>query len=318
MKNSAVCANVASELAKFASNRYFIYGGRLFPYDAKEFETLEGCNASNVNLFGVVSTLYTMPDGVVLMERDAKMAWTTDFFDYAEVIGVEYITNGDKYAACRIKLACDCGELVIDTQAKQVRLYDGGNYEACDIACEICADIDILYEMKYNSRAIKEAASNDNVQTAGDKQQDGKKMDRNLEHVQNIVKDMADFASGSYFIYDGDLFPINESDFCKEKDCSCRDGVYIMPDGEQIAAEDLEVATIDHYFDDFYDVDYVVGSDKKYKACRVLVAFGGPNIYIDTWEQKVQLEWWGEHAEAYIPNDLCEQIDEFFEMLYEC
>ena len=32
-------------------------------------------------------------------------------------------------------------------------------------------------------------------------------MNKNLEHVQNIVKDMADFASGSYFIYDGDLFP---------------------------------------------------------------------------------------------------------------
>ena len=143
-------------------------------------------------------------------------------------------------------------------------------------------------------------------------------MDKNLEHVQNIVKDMADFASGSYFIYDGDLFPIDRDEFAKEKGCLYREGIYIMPDGEQIAFEDLEIATISDYFDDFYDVDYVVGSDKKYKACRVLVAYGGPNIYIDTWEQEVQLSWWGEHAEAYIPNDLCEQIDEFFEMLYEC
>ena len=224
MKNSAVCANVASELAKFASNRYFIYGGRLFPYDAKEFETLEGCNASSVNLFGVVSTLYTMPDGVVLMERDAKMAWTTDFFDYAEVIGVEYITNGDKYAACRIKLACDCGELVIDTQAKQVRLYDGGNYEACDIACEICADIDILYEMKYNSRAIKEAENNDNVQTAGDKQEKEKKMDKDAI-IKGYITNLGRYNEGdlaykliSFPISDEELNEALESIGCKYVD----------------------------------------------------------------------------------------------------
>ena len=91
-----------------------------------------------------------------------------------------------------------------------------------------------------------------------------------------------------------------------------------MPDGTMLFEGDIEIATIDDYFDDFYDVDYVVGSDKKYKACRVLVAYGGPNIYIDTWNQEVQLEWWGEHAETYIPDDLCRAIDEFFETLYEC
>ena len=80
-------------------------------------------------------------------------------------------------------------------------------------------------------------------------------MDKNLEHVQNIVKDMADFASGSYFIYDGDLFPIDRDEFAKEKGCLYREGVYIMPGGERILEEDLEIATIGDYFDDFYDVD---------------------------------------------------------------
>ena len=140
----------------------------------------------------------------------------------------------------------------------------------------------------------------------------------NLKHVQNIVKDMADFASGSYFISSGDLFPIDRDEFAKEEGCLYREGVYIMPDGKEIADNDLEIATIGDYFNDFYDVEYIVGSDKKYKSCRVLVTYGGPNIYIDTWNQEVQLEWWGEHAETYIPDDLCEQIDEFFKMLYEC
>ena len=143
-------------------------------------------------------------------------------------------------------------------------------------------------------------------------------MDKNLEHVQNIVKDMADFASGSYFIYNGDLFPIDRDEFCKKEGCLYHKGVYIMPGGEKIPQDELEVATIGDYFDDFYDIDYVIGSDKHYKACRVLVAFGGPNIYIDTWEKEVQLFWWSDTAIADIPDELCATIDEFFEAIYEC
>ena len=156
------------------------------------------------------------------------------------------------------------------------------------------------------------------MQTQEVEKMEENKMDKNLEHVQNIVKDMADFASGSYFIYNGDLFPIDRDEFAKEEGCLYREGVYIMPGGEKIPQDELEIATIGDYFDDFYDVDYIVDSNKKYKACRVLVAFGGPNIYIDTWAGRVQLEWWGEHAKAEIPAYLCAEIDDFFKAIYEC
>ena len=149
---------------------------------------------------------------------------------------------------------------------------------------------------------------------------------KNLKYVQAIVETMEKYASGNFFIYDGELFPIDESDFCKKDGCTIRkehvfDEVhlfYIMPNGEAIFEGDIEIATIGDYFDEFYDVDYIVNRDKKYKACRVLVAFGGPNIYIDTWRQEVQLEWWSDTATADIPEELCAQIDDFFQMLYEC
>ena len=151
-------------------------------------------------------------------------------------------------------------------------------------------------------------------------------MSKNKKMVQAIVEDMKKYASGDYFIYNGELYPIDTAEFCKKDGCTIRQEkvfdeihiFYVMSDGEAISEGDIEIADIGDYFDDFYDVDYVVGSDKKFKACRVLVAFGGPNIYIDTWEQQVQLEWWGKHAEAYIPDDLCEQIDDFFKAIYEC
>ena len=148
----------------------------------------------------------------------------------------------------------------------------------------------------------------------------------NLKHVQNIVKDMEKYASGDYFIYNGELFPIGERAFSEIPGCTIQQEnvlnevhmFYIMPDGEAIFEGDLEVATIGDYFDDFYDIDYVIGGDKHYKACRVLVAFGGPNIYIDTWEKQVQLFWWSDTAIADIPDELCAAIDEFFEVLYNC
>ena len=145
-----------------------------------------------------------------------------------------------------------------------------------------------------------------------------KKMDKNLEYVNEIVKTMEKYANGDYFIYNGELFPVDKDEFCKLDGCLYREGVYTMPDGKEIADTDLEVATIDDYFSDFYDVDYIVDSNKKYKACRVLVAFGGPNIYINTWNEQVQLEWWSEKAIADIPEGLCMAIDEFFETLYNC
>ena len=144
--------------------------------------------------------------------------------------------------------------------------------------------------------------------------------------VQAIVEDMKKYASGRYFIWNGELFPIDERDFSEIPGCTIQqenvmDDIhtfYIMPDGTMNFEGDIEIATIGDYFDDFYDVDYIVGSDKKYKACRVLVAFGGPNIYINTWEKQVQLFWWSDTATADIPYNLCEQIDEFFEAIYNC
>ena len=151
-------------------------------------------------------------------------------------------------------------------------------------------------------------------------------MSKSEKMVQAIVEDMKKYASGGYFMYDGDLYPIDTDEFCKKEGCTIRQEkvydeihiFYVMPDGEAIFEGDVEIADIGDYFDDFYDIDYVIGSDKHYKACRVLVAYGGPDIYVDTWLQQVLLSWWGKHAEAYIPDDLCEQIDDFFKAIYEC
>ena len=149
---------------------------------------------------------------------------------------------------------------------------------------------------------------------------------KNLKHVQAIVETMEKYASGDYFTYNGELFPVDKDEFCKLDGCTVQQEnvcgnihlFYIMPDGTMLFEGDIEIADIGDYFDDFYDIDYVIGSDKHYKACRVLVAYGGPNIYIDTWEKEVQLFWWSNTATADIPDELCAAIDDFFEAIYNC
>jgi hypothetical protein len=69
------------------------------------------------------------------------------------------------------------------------------------------------------------------------------------------------------------------------------------------------------YLTDVLDIEYRVGSDRKYKSAEVLVAFGGPNIWIDTKREKVVGAWWGDHFEASYTDRI--GLDNALEELYE-
>lgn len=63
-------------------------------------------------------------------------------------------------------------------------------------------------------------------------------------------------------------------------------------------AKDLQELAINNdfdeildYFSEIYNINYILDSDKKYIACRVMVACGGPNIYINTYDKEVELYW---------------------------
>jgi len=48
------------------------------------------------------------------------------------------------------------------------------------------------------------------------------------------------------------------------------------------------------YLTDLLDIEYILGNEKQYLGARILVAFGGPNIWINTRTQQVEGYWWGE------------------------
>jgi hypothetical protein len=80
---------------------------------------------------------------------------------------------------------------------------------------------------------------------------------------------------------------------------------------------EIEPASAWDYFDEYYNLDYVIDCNLEYTACRVMVACGGPNIYINTWDKCVELYWWTESGKAYLPGYVCDYIDEYFSEIYE-
>jgi hypothetical protein len=71
------------------------------------------------------------------------------------------------------------------------------------------------------------------------------------------------------------------------------------------------------YLQDALDIEYVIGSDKRYLGARVLVAFGGPNIWINTRTKQVEGYWWGESAIVSYNTDEMD-LDSALEDLYNC
>lgn len=71
------------------------------------------------------------------------------------------------------------------------------------------------------------------------------------------------------------------------------------------------------YLADALDIEYIVTSDKQYKGARVLVAFGGPNIYINTLTKEIEGYWWGMNDKVPYFEDAMD-LDYTLEELYNC
>jgi hypothetical protein len=48
------------------------------------------------------------------------------------------------------------------------------------------------------------------------------------------------------------------------------------------------------FWDGIYDIEWILDAEKRFKAAKLCVAFGGPNIFINTQTMQVEAFWWGE------------------------
>ena len=96
-------------------------------------------------------------------------------------------------------------------------------------------------------------------------------------------------------------------------------GEYTCPHCERAFSEDsLEALFVGDYFDDCYDIEYRIDGQRRYRSVEVMVAMGGPNIYVDTSRKGVFLYWGFTKAEWMLTYNACDMIDDYFEEMYAC
>lgn len=70
------------------------------------------------------------------------------------------------------------------------------------------------------------------------------------------------------------------------------------------------------YLQDALDIQYIVDSKKEYLGTRILVTFGGPNIWINTQYNRVEGHWGSDESTWSYKDEL--GIDDACRDLFEC
>ena len=68
------------------------------------------------------------------------------------------------------------------------------------------------------------------------------------------------------------------------------------------------------FMDHVYDVRYIVDSKKKYLGAMLMVAGGGPTIWVNTHTSHVEGSWWGDKCEYYFIDNI--GLDDYCQEMY--
>ena len=140
----------------------------------------------------------------------------------------------------------------------------------------------------------------------GAKQKERSAADENRQHCKHIALEAEAYADGA----------VHHCPDCGEE-IRFPDNVgdkYRCPHCHNVAdVDDYEQLSIWDYMSDILDIEYRCGSDREYRSCKIMVACGGPNIYIDTASAMVKLYWWTEYAEYPLSYEARDAIDEWAE-----
>ena len=81
-----------------------------------------------------------------------------------------------------------------------------------------------------------------------------------------------------------------------------------------------ETQTAFDYLQDVLDINWILNSDKSVRGARLLVAFGGPNIWIDTNLGQVEGYWWGDKCimEYDTSSEFARDLNQALEELFNC
>lgn len=82
--------------------------------------------------------------------------------------------------------------------------------------------------------------------------------------------------------------------------------------------EDLEQLGIWDFLADVYDIEYRCSSEREWRSVQVMIACGGPNIYLDSASKDVELYWWSERARYPMSYEAVEALESWAEEMWSC
>jgi hypothetical protein len=153
----------------------------------------------------------------------------------------------------------------------------------------------------------------------------------NLAHVKSIADQIEAIYNGDIYrdeegtgwnCEDGDRYQ-SEDDACDIWEYDEARDIWERTNGETSEddpRDEWEQVSMFDYFADALDIEYRVSSphDTEPRSVCIMVTCGGPNIYVDTRSQAVELYWWGDRASYPISHDAASEIDAAFAELWNC
>lgn len=110
------------------------------------------------------------------------------------------------------------------------------------------------------------------------------------------------YSKGDY-VHKYGSYTMNKTDTQTELFQQCKAIANQIQTGEYDRSEGDEPCNAYDYLESILDIEYIVNGKAEYLGARVLVSFGGPNIWINTKTQTVEGYWWNDRAEAYYDQD---------------
>ena len=80
---------------------------------------------------------------------------------------------------------------------------------------------------------------------------------------------------------------------------------------------DWHAASAGDYLSDVLDIHYLVNSDRTYRSARILIAFGGPNAWIDTRTSQLEVSWWSAPEYRPLPAAFVDGLDDYLSEMWE-
>ena len=74
--------------------------------------------------------------------------------------------------------------------------------------------------------------------------------------------------------------------------------------------------SIDDLMESVLDIEWITFNDHKYKAARLLVAFGGPNVWVNLQDMNVEGYWGSDRVIEPFIDEI--GLDDYLEELHAC